>query len=468
MKLFGIEIGGARRQQLREMNAAHKEALAINGEMDRQRLMKGRVATPENSIRHMYHKMHVDPDLRQSILHIRHMDKVDGRVKQIHKRMARDVTKGGLMLKWKGTRDQKIIKLWEEFFQRLQLNNRNKLLSDARGAAMEGNLPIQWVVNDNRHITGGVRMPSETIVPRIDENGRFKNMAEAYKQVDPFTWKELARFSRWQLTMVRLEPDNFDDMGCMGRPYLDASRSIWQKLAMTEEDLVIRRRTRAPQKLSHVLEGATDEQLQAYEEKTRNESGEIQTDFFMNKKGTVTAIQGDANMDQIADVAYLLDTFFSGSPAPKGLFGYVEDLSRDVLEDLKADYFQEIDGLQDMISSAYQEGFELELLLQGINPNAYQFAIEFAERNTETRNQRADRALKLQALGVPQELVFEEAGMDVSRVKAKLEEEGNGHDPYPVQDEESNNRNRRPRVSVTPNNAPKGESATSISSGGGN
>ena len=67
------------------------------------------------------------------------------------------------------------------------------------------------------------------------------------------------------------------------------------------------------------------------------------TDFYANHKGGVTGVNGDANLDQINDVVHLLDTFFSGAPAPKGLFGYSEGLSRDILEDLKKDYFEEIE-----------------------------------------------------------------------------------------------------------------------------
>ena len=36
--------------------------------------------------------------------------------------------------------------------------------------------------------------------------------------------------------------------------------------------------------------------------------------YYSNKKGSVQAVQGDANLDQIADVVHLLDTFFSGAP----------------------------------------------------------------------------------------------------------------------------------------------------------
>src|SRR3546814_1627187 len=98
--------------------------------------------------------------------------------------------------------------------------------------------------------------------------------------------------------------------------------------------------------------------------------------------------------DLIADVSHLLETFFTGAPAPKGLFGYAGDLSRDILDDLKADYYDELDALQDTCSYVYELGFRMELLMKGINPDAVDFDVNFAERRTDSPNQRADRALK--------------------------------------------------------------------------
>uniref|UniRef100_UPI003F58730D hypothetical protein n=1 Tax=Vibrio cholerae TaxID=666 RepID=UPI003F58730D len=160
------------------------------------------------------------------------------------------------------------------------------------------------------------------------------------------------------------------------------------------------------------------------------QSGEIATDFYGNKL-SVTAIGGDANLEQIADITLLIDAFFSGAPAPKGLFGYVDDLARDVLEDLKRDYYEEIDALQDALAYAYEDGFKLQLLLAGINPDSHQFQIQFAERMTDSKNQRADLALKYQALGMPRKLAWEAAGVDVQRAEAMREDEANSKDPYP-------------------------------------
>lgn len=424
----------------------------------------GRRATDENALRYQYRQMQPDYALRYVILEIRRMDKLDSRVKKIHDRMAKTATKGGLRLEWSSSESPRIRQRWEAFERRLGLDRQAKLESDARGFVMEGNLPMQWVLSEAGEVTAGLRMPTETLRVLVDDSGRFVNPAAAYAQYDMNLSRQIAVFPLWQLTWERLSPDSVDDQGALGRPYLDATRTCWRQLRMTEEDLVIRRRQRAPLRFAHTLEGATAADLATYKTEVEHNqrADSVCTDFYLNRKGGVTALQGDANLDQVADVVHLLDTFFAGSPAPKGLFGYTSGLSRDILEDLKRDYYEEIDALQDTLSWVYEQGFRLELLLAGINPDAQRFSIRFAERRTETPNQAADRALKYQALGVPQSLLWEHAGLDPAMVQAELEEQRKAVEPYPDPHAITPAPNQ-PRVSITPGNAPKGESATSIS-----
>lgn len=418
---------------------------------------KGARPRPEDQLRYLYQYMQVDYALWATIRDIRAMDKSDGRVKMIHSRVARDVTRGGLMLA--GNPSDRVQKEWSVFVRRLGLNNPQKLKSDARGLLMEGNLPLQWVLDDTSTVREGVRMPSETIRPNISQNGRFLDPSKAYSQVDLNKGCDLADFALWQLTLGRLDPDNFDDKGCMGRPFLDANREVWRKLRMTGDDLVIRRRHRAPLRMSHVLEGASEDELNKYKDKVEGNGDQITLDYYLNKKGSVTALQGDVNLDHIADVVYLLDTFFAGSPLPKGLMGYTDGLSRDILEDLKRDYYDEVDQLQDTLASVYQAGFELQLLLRGINPESEGFAVTFAERRTETLSQTTDRALKLQALGFPRSMIWEEIGKNADEVEARRESDAQKYEPFPEEEPFT------PRVSVTPGNGRKGESATSVSHG---
>lgn len=413
---------------------------------------------PEDRYRDLYRQFYVDPQLHATIIDIRAMDRMDGRTKMIHSRVARDTIKGGLVMKL-AKPNQRVSAAWESFARRTQLNRHEKLKSDARGLVMEGNLPLQVVLDQANNVCGLVRMPTETIVPNVDRSGQFKDATQAYIQHDLVTGEPAATFALWQLHLVRFDPDNFDDMGSLGRPFLDANRTTWQKLRMTEEDLVIRRRVRAPLRLAHVLEGASETEMQTYEGKVLNKQSEITTDYFMNKKGAVNPIQGDSNLDQVGDIALLLDCFFSGSPMPKGLAGYTEGLNRDILEDLTRAYYDEIDVLQDTLSYGYEQAFRLDLLLKGINPDDADFCIEYAERRTETPNQAADRALKLQALGIPQDMIYEELGYDPAYVLERKKNADNALDPYP---DDVTPEPQVPQVKITPGNGRKGNSGTSI------
>ncbi len=422
----------------------------------------GRTPTPEQQMKYQYAWEFVDPSVRAAILDIRQMDRDDPRVKKIHQRTARSIVKGGLVLDIASDK-KRIINEWKKFVKRLNLDRQEKLESDARGLIMEGNLPIQWIIDKlSPRVVSGVRMPAETIRPVVGENGVFLDPKAAYEQIDMIYGRATASFALWQLTMGRLSPDNYDDWGCHGRPLLDSCRQKYLQLVMTEKDMVKRRHVRANQRLAHSLEGATEEDLEAYEAKVYNEQGEQTTDFFSNKKTTVQSIQGDANLDQIADVVHLINSFLSGSPMPAGLLGYTEGLNRDILDDLKKDFFEEVDALQDTHAWVYQQGFDLHLLLQGINPEHYDYVVKFAERKTDSPNQRADLALKYQALGLPQETVWRTANQDPAKVLEQRKAEQKHKDVYGVDDEDDLDK-PRPRVSVTPGNARKGESATSIS-----
>lgn len=425
---------------------------------------RGARITSEEAMRRQYRlQFWVDTELRAMIQDIREMDRLDPRVKKVHSRTARHAVKGGLIMEAPGA-PAHLRRRWRAFHRRMQLCEQGKLESDARGLLMEGNLAMQWLVDNARQVVGGVRMPIETIVPMVDDSGRITDPAHAYEQRDLMRGSTQARFAAWQLTLKRLDPSNYDDQGALGRPYLDATRTTWRKLTMTEEDLVIRRRERAPMRTAHVLEGATKEDIDDYQRRIEEDQKEITTNYFLNRRGGVTALQGDANLDQIKDIALLLDAFFSGAPAPKGLFGYPDGLNRDILEDLKRDYYDELDALQDTLANAYSAGFRLQLLLDGLNPDTWDWQIRFLERRTETPNQAADRALKLQALGASQDTALRTAGLDPAAERKKLEREADETDPYPRPDQAGNR--GAPTVKVTPGNGRKGDSATTIATRG--
>jgi len=409
-------------------------------------------------------RLYVNPALRAAILDLRRLDKVDGRVKTIHRKTASMAVKGGIKLHTTDTNDR-IQRLFKQFVAACHLDKRDKLKSDIRSVLMEGNLCLQWVLDPaQKNVVRGVRMPTETIKPLADDNGVFPDPSAAYAQLDPTSGRDIAVFPLWQLTVCRLDPENYDDHGAMGRPWLDAVRETLLKLRMTETDLVVRRNERAPLRTAHVLEGASNEVLQEYKERVEDDQKEVTTNYYMNTKGAVTPVQGDENLDHIKDILYLLDAFFAGSPGDKAIFGYTDGLNRDILEDLLTAFYDELDALQDCVSTAYQTGFELHLLLNGINPDSVPgMCVKFAERRTETANQATDRALKVMATGASQRTVWETAGLNADTELSRRKVERASSDPYPNHEEDDEDLDRpRQRVSITPGNAPKKESATHV------
>ena len=431
---------------------------------------RGRRSTEAQQQRAIYEQLTPSYELRATIMEIRQMDRQDGTVKQIHNRIAKQLTKGGLRLN-NPTGNKRIEKLYQDYIKRCQLDNRLKLISDARGLITDGSLPLQWVLDDKHtKVMRCVRMPAETIKPIVGIDGQFLDPRKAYAQYDYVEARDIAFFARGQMDIARLDPDNFDDAGCMGRPLLDAARKKWRQVEMNGDDMVLRRRTRAPMRTSHALEGATSEELAEYKRQVESEEGDFTNNYYSNRKGAVTAIQGDENLGDIGDVAMLMDSFFAGTPMPKALLGHVEGLSRDVLTDMKQEFYDDLDTLQDSITGCYEFGFRVNLLLHGINPDHYQFNIAYGERLTETLTQKTDRALKIMALGASRHSAFTVAGLDPAEERERLEEEFANLDAYPinelgvpgVEDELEAASKRGQNIKINPDQAGKSESATSI------
>jgi hypothetical protein len=113
------------------------------------------------------------------------------------------------------------------------------------------------------------------------------------------------------------------------------------------------------------------------------------------------------------------------------------------------------------------------LLLKGIDPDPDEFYVRFKTRRTESANQVADLALKWMALGLPDEWIQSEMGLDPQKIRAMKLKQAQSTDPYPNPlrigaDGQPQGGGNTSNVSVTPGNARKGESGTQVSLPGSN
>ena len=388
--------------------------------------------------RQMAQLMGPPADFRAKVAAVGKMDREDGRVKRILSRVAGDATRGGFRLVMReGDDDLRLTGEAKSFIKSTGLNKRTRRKCHARSLLGSGELWLQWVLDEAGNISGCKLMPSETMKAVVDEKGKFKDPHKAFVQHDPTSGAELASFALWQITFVALD-GNPDDPGERGRPLFDSLITKGKQLFMTEEDLVIRRRVRAPMRFLHVLENAREEEIDAYKQRNKDtleDPFSPQSDFFSNRKGTLSAIQGDANLGEIADVDKLEDDFFAGVPVPKFLLGKVGQISRDVFEDALEGYFEFLEDVQEMLADAYEEGYRLQLLLKGINPDAAEWDFKFQARTVESESSKRDRLLKEKALGVPPSMLWPQMGYDAGKVKEIRDKDRDELEPYPLLDE---------------------------------
>lgn len=412
--------------------------------------------------RQMAQLMGPPSDYRAKVAATGKMDREDGRVKRILSRIAGDATRGGFRLAMReGDDDARLMGESKAFIAACGLDIRTRRKAHARSLLATGELWLQWVLDEAGNISGCKLMPSETMKAVVDEQGKFKDMRRAFIQHDPTSGAELAAFARWQITFVALD-GNPDDPGERGRPLFDALITKGQQLFMTEEDLVIRRRVRAPMRFLHVLENAQEEEINAYRERNKStleDPFSPQSDFFSNRKGTISAIQGDGNLAEIGDVEKIEDDFYAGLPAPKFLFGKAKDISRDVFEDALEGYYEFLEDVQEMLVDAYEEGFKLQLLLKGINPDALQWDFQFQARTVESESTKRDRLLKEKALGVPPSMLWPQMGYDPQKVREIRDKDRDELEPYPLLDEIDGEQGN---LTIVQGNKRKKESAVTV------
>jgi hypothetical protein len=216
-------------------------------------------------------------------------------------------------------------------------------------------------------------------------------------------------FADWQMIHARWD---HDDDSRYGQPLFASATGPFKRMTAGEVDIAIRRKTRAGMKYVHVLEGADTSALTKYKELNKdalNDPFAAVADFFMNKAGGITAVQGDARLQEIGDVVHQIRSWWTASPVPMSLVGYGQDLNRDVLEKQKEQYDEELDPIAQWVEDEILAPLlEREWLLAGILPDGLVYEIEWVSKqklSAATLRDVADAALRLKALGMQQDAV---------------------------------------------------------------
>lgn len=357
----------------------------------------------------------VEQERKAVVLTCRRMYKTDSRARGVIKTVARDAVKGGCLVRVKN--NPRAEEEAGALISRLKLASA---LDDwVRLTLRDGDSLVECGISGAQQITVATRKPTLQMRRNSNESDRFSDPERAYWYADDgwvmdYPPENALWFADWQIIHARWD---HDEGNRYGSPLFESATGSWKRMTEGELDIAVRRKTRAGMKFLHVLDGASGPEVEAY--KANNQDAldnpfAAVADFFSNRPGSISAIQGDANLNQIEDVMHHIRTWWVASPVPMSLLGYGQDLNRDVLEEQKAQYDRALEQVTQWVEDELVVPLlERQWLLAGILPEGLDYEIVWkAKSNLTAADLRdvSDAALRLMALGLSQEAVFEIVG----------------------------------------------------------
>lgn len=355
------------------------------------------------------HKFTAETDRVRMVEACRLMYSQDPRARKMIRTLARDMIKGGFTIKCK---DERAAEVAQALYKRLDLD---KHLDDwVRLTARDGDSFLEVVINDRLEIVSVSRKPTLQMRRNSDVYDRFQDPRKAYwmgsqLHIGVEAPKDAVWFAEWQMIHSRWE---HDEGARYGTPMLASGIGAWRKASEGELDVAVRRKTRASMRYLHVLENASEAEIERYKEKNKAalSASAAMADFFSNRPGSISVIQGDARLSEIDDVRHHIQTWMASGEMPMELLVYGEELNRDVLNKKLEEYQETLEQLRVwVVSELIKPLLERQWLLAGILPEGLDYDITWKAQAAVTPREIldvADAAMRLRLLGFPEEMVW--------------------------------------------------------------
>jgi hypothetical protein len=375
---------------------------------------------------------------RETIEACRKMRQADTRAEALIGGLSRDAVRGGLRVSVTGAPDDAAIttaqQIADDLLARLRVNER---LDDwLRLVFDDGDLFLEHsiVLDGGRPLIAEVtRKPTLSTHRASDESDRFSDPARAFwcgESWDGKPQKDAIWFAQWQVTHARW---SHDEGQRYGRPLFASAVDSHKRVKEGEFDIAVRRKTRAGMRYIHKLIGATPDQVEEYKRINRDSLDDPYAslaDFFLNFEGGIEVVQGDANLNEIADVLHHIRSWALASPLPLALLGYGENINRDVLKEQQQQYQRALEEVTAWAAGAFIKPLvELQWLLLGIWPGSLTYAVSQVTTEiitADTIRMAAEAAIKLRAARLPEPMIWPLIarlipGLDVAAVLDAIE-----------------------------------------------
>lgn len=374
----------------------------------------------------LYQRFAVENDRRSVLRDCREMYDNDPRAQGVIETFASDLTHGGFELSVEGARADEAKRIADEMLVRSGF--WEGITGWVEDSLIDGDTFLEVGATASGDLATITRKPTLEMTRLSDDFDQFDDPAKA------FCWSErpvslgyipgdAVYFAEWQIVHARARKRS---NGRYGRPLFASARKSFKRMSEGELDISVRRKTRAGMKFLHSLEEASEDDIKAYMKRNKaalDDPFAAVADFFANKKANVSAIQGDAHLSEIDDVMHHIRTWWLASPVPMSLLGYGQDLNRDVLTHQSAQYQEAIQARRNWVTSEFvQPLIERQWLLKGIWPDNLTWSVQWASKqvlSADVLDKAAAAALKLKALGLPDDVVIRILSLFVPEMDAQ-------------------------------------------------
>jgi hypothetical protein len=441
---------------------------------------------------HLYRMLQIETDRRAILRDVERMLREDSLIDETNDRLARKAVRGGIIVSVTGSGSQmkrvarktgdkpgsgmrlanQAQEIINDLLNRCNIDAHSKLWVSR--VIADGDLFLNVVIRnyDSQPKIEQIKYTPAMIMKRNENQfGQFIDTDKAFSEIDPIhnglyfstiiPDNAVKHFPLWSINHIRWKYRG----GMYGNSQYATIRKLSRQNGAGDDDMVVRRKVRAPLRRAHMIgnkdnpaEPKTVDKYKAdHKESIVNGKYTPITDYFMNGIGDVKNLEGDGNLDKIADVKYLYDKENIGTLIPKGLIGHAEDINRDVLDDQKEEYYDSIEDIRHLLEygdggpfSGLRAIINFELLLHGIDVDAsgLSYDLSFRPLRNDKPLEVIDRTIKArdsklidQRTAVmniahifnvedPEMLLkaLEQEGIQDKANKAKLDKGGDGHE----------------------------------------
>lgn len=299
------------------------------------------------------------------------------------------------------------------FFNRLDI--QASLPMWTRNLAKNGDNFLLLNLDSHKGITGARQLPNFEIERKEGDiiynqySGEYKINNDSESAKVKFFWRgKDFEFNSWQIAHFRLLGD--DRRLPYGTSFLEKARSIWKRLQLAEDAMLVYRITRAPERrVFKIYVGNIDDaDVPAYVDEIANrfkrkpvidpQTGQIDLrynqlandqDYFIpvrdeNAPTPIDTLQGAANLSEVGDILYLQRKLFTALRVPKTFLGFEEatgDGKNLALQDIR--FSRTINRVQQAIISELNKIAIIHLYMLGFEDELSNFNLSLNNPSTQ-------------------------------------------------------------------------------------